>query len=391
MPDELQPLQQSALEAAKASGALSDAQIAVSIWNAAAERQKYLTEASLSRYEGLKSFATLVVPLISIVTLGITVYIQSAQLTETRNQLAVSREANEDTQWREAMKTYAEAGKEGNFVAGVAAAAMMKNFLHSPRYGSQARDMALLLMPKIADMDSFVDLFTAVIGNPTPADLEAMITLSRQLNNAYDETTDLINTAETQDRARKSAGPSLNLSPFFGREPSPSPSSALSSIISPVDQLKHMHAAMERQVDFLSQKIAGVLSREPKAGAHLDLHGAWIRSVELSRVDLSGADLTDAVLNSVTLDGAILAAIVKYARSNWADTQWWAADEISGPLLQNLMQNAFPYRNGDAAYEPANPTREDYVRRIKELCAKARIDCPANRILFGKPARHTTE
>src|SRR5262245_1924545 len=100
----LEELANKATQLVSESGRVEDLEKAASIAKMAAEVSKQnsdaVSQAKTLRYEGWKSFATLIVPLLTVATLFVTVYIQYQQISATR-------EANEDTEWRESVKLFA--------------------------------------------------------------------------------------------------------------------------------------------------------------------------------------------------------------------------------------------------------------------------------------------
>jgi hypothetical protein len=92
--DRLHQLEQQAYATAMKSGSWEDIERAVNIAKQIADMEQAAAEnknrPKLVRYEALKAFAVLLVPLLSVFTLAVTIFIQAALLKATR-------EANEDT------------------------------------------------------------------------------------------------------------------------------------------------------------------------------------------------------------------------------------------------------------------------------------------------------
>src|SRR5215468_2959408 len=95
--DRLHQLEQQAYATAMKSGSLEDIERAANIAKQIADMEQAAVENKSRRklvlYEALKTFAILLVPLLSVLTLAATIYMQTALLKATR-------EANEETDCR---------------------------------------------------------------------------------------------------------------------------------------------------------------------------------------------------------------------------------------------------------------------------------------------------
>lgn len=90
MNEDIQQLAMLAVEKAKKSGSLDDISKAAEISKSFSETLKVHTDSENSkmqmRYEGVKSLAVLLVPIASLITVLLTVYMQYSQLSETHKQ-----------------------------------------------------------------------------------------------------------------------------------------------------------------------------------------------------------------------------------------------------------------------------------------------------------------
>ena len=103
MENEIDVLKKEAVQKARESGRLEDFEHAASVWKLTAESQKNTAEAENHRralsQENLKSWAQILVPLISVLTLGFTLWNQTQQQIEARM-------SQEDTAWRSAISAF---------------------------------------------------------------------------------------------------------------------------------------------------------------------------------------------------------------------------------------------------------------------------------------------
>jgi hypothetical protein len=97
-----------------------------------------------------RNWIPLVAPMIATVILAITVWFQSGQLSATR-------EANEDAQFREVIKTVAQAhDTDSEFAAFL----LFKPFLASKRYRDTTRQLIITILPRVELYDTFEDLLS---------------------------------------------------------------------------------------------------------------------------------------------------------------------------------------------------------------------------------------
>src|SRR5882762_5771043 len=113
-------------------------------------------------------FATwvpLLTPICTLIGTTITVVVQNKQLNTTLREqrqqsesvATLQRDASEDAQWREALKSV-------SFVLGAFA---MQGFFRSPRYGSQARAIASALLTDIPNVNAFDEVLSRIRDNTT--------------------------------------------------------------------------------------------------------------------------------------------------------------------------------------------------------------------------------
>jgi hypothetical protein len=144
-------IRRAAFDQAAKTGTLDDLEKAASIAKSLAEAQKSASEASNAdrqlRFQRITSFSTFLVPIVSLFALLATIYIQSQQLRETRDQnidqLDATRHQTEDTQWRDLLTSLR--GSADSFDSDVTVAPRLRSFFQSPRCGDQARDISIRL------------------------------------------------------------------------------------------------------------------------------------------------------------------------------------------------------------------------------------------------------
>lgn len=378
MTDEQKKVLGQAIQLALSSKKIEDMEKAASISKLLAEADKQQSDAAnqrnVLRNEGVKSWATILVPLLSIVTLAVTIWIQT-------DQLAITREANEDTAWREAVKSLSTAETTPN---GIAAQTLLKPFLNSKRYHQQATELSRLALGQIASHDSFEDLFDSTFGEPSFADLSAITKVNRALHSNLRDVWDRID----KDGTKGDQAQAKQLPPSVPPDMSP----ALLNLLSQGgpdkrepsrDDLIHDRDELIAEVSFTCKKIAHLLLIRPKQQP-VDLTGTYL-NCSLSGIDFGEVDISLATVET-DVAGLNFKGIAGFSDSWWSNTRWWKARAIAPQLLEVLKEKFYPYYTRDVEYEP-KATRDEYGRELSRLCADAGLTCPTDSIRFGKDVK----
>jgi len=117
-----------------------------------------------------------VVPLLSVLTLAVTI------ITQTLQQRDQER-SRQDTIWRGTIEEFKSATQRNVAFGGLLAQVKLKPFFKSTEYGEQANQLARLVLPRVTDRDAFRDLFDSVEWH----DLNEMAAVNRTMNTVYDE------------------------------------------------------------------------------------------------------------------------------------------------------------------------------------------------------------
>lgn len=365
-------LRNSAIEQARHSEALPDIEKAATITKAVAESRKAETDAANQRnimyFEQLKSWAAVVVPLLTLLTLAVTVWMQYGQLS-------ASREANRDLQWRETVKlvlaqvaskqplappnTSSSSPQTGHGAmppgpAGVPfgpapagegqedpemGLTLLKSFIHDPKYANDALDLGLLLACRTPPSDILKDFYSSAGIELDWDNVNTVIGVDRKLKTVITGVFDLL--------------------PSNGNGETP---------------LEQNYDAFNDDARFLGNEIAQVLRTSRPPGFRLDLGRTLFFRVDLTDGLLAGANLTDAIFDRTNLRNADLSGVEHFENSNWYGTAWWEAKEISPKLLLFLIKDWDP--KNDFPYDSPPPARDVYIQKIEHLCGSAKADCP---------------
>ena len=298
-------------------------------------------------------------------------------LSQTSQQRDQAR-SREDAIWRSTIEEFKSATQHNVPLGGLLAQVKLKPFFKSPVYGDQANQLARLVLPRIGDPDAFKDLFESVKWN----NLNEMVAVNRSLSNLYDEVSDELKKQPPPSPApRATSGNPATSGPGLQRG---NVGQLQVSHESPTfqEQLEHSQLTIEQQESYVCDQIADA-ARSGKLtwDKSPNLESAWFSTCDLSGLNLANAILTNASFHKVNIQDARLGNISKIDGLYVADVSWWRAKEIGPNLLKHLMDCCDPGAKleGDL---PTETTKEEYVKRVKELCRGAGLDCPDASIKF---------
>lgn len=374
--DPLYVLKDEAIKKAQDSGKVEDIERVASVYKVMAEAQKRSAEAAaqtrMVRQEGLKNWAALLVPLLSVLTLAVIIWSLIQQQRE-------SQRSRENGEWLAVISDFRSVSTATNapIIEGLLPQVRLKPYLKSPIYGDQANQLARLLLPRIADPDGFRDLFAAVEWH----DLDQMLNVDRGLNRLYDY---LGRERRKLEAADARAVPS-------GATPGPAPavtaggSRGRGAPDSRIEQFSSDQGNISSQISYVCKRIGETARSGKLPSTGLDLDDCWFHYCDLSKIDWKGATLNGTLFQHVDLEGARFADVTEVDNLDIANTAWWKAAELSPALLKVLTDN----------FDPGTETQKDltdkltkpaYVARVTQLCKAAQVSCPQTSIKFTVPA-----
>jgi uncharacterized protein YodC (DUF2158 family)/uncharacterized protein YjbI with pentapeptide repeats len=325
------------------AAALADARKALA--EGSNEVHRYLDHLQDRRYELLKTIASSTVPLLTLVTLLVTVWIQA-------NQLEVSRTTAEQISWREMIGHFSKSSKgEQTDEEGIATAAELKSFFHSDQYGSQAQDMAILLLPRVLDPDCFADLYHALVEAADWTRFDAILKSNKMIASRI----------AVMDRCIVDLGSCQRDMPQLHNVS--------------VEAIRNDELAVLRNVALSGADLARILRSGIPRGKVIDLDGALFYRSDLSGVDLSHVRFGTVRFVATALKDAVLVDIRDFDQSQWSGEPWWEAARVSPPLLQFLSTMEAP-TIGDAY--PDHPlTQDEYIAGVRHLRSDGGVDVDA--------------
>ena len=283
-----------------------------------------------------RNWIPLFAPMIATVILAITVWFQSGQLSATR-------EANEDAQFREVIKTVAQArDTESEFTAFL----LFKPFLGSKRYRDTTRQMIITILPKVEVYDTFEDLLTSLFPDPTFADADGLARIGR-----------------TQTRRLHALNHRLE-----HLQHDPPIDGALKAHMEE-DAIGHQRETLLDEIRLVNNDLVKAMSSRSAGVGSVDLSSILFYRCDWSYRKFHGMTIEGADFDSVNLKGAELRGITGFESSDWTGTAWWQAKSMDGNLLRYL-EKKFPYRQSDHYLWASQITATDYDQNVKRLEAE---------------------
>lgn len=285
----------------------------------------------------------------------------SDERKESERLAVLQRNANEDAQWREALKLVSFRDP-GSAQIGVLA---MQGFFASSQYASQARAIAVLLLPNVSNTYAFDEVLSRM--GPPHTDRDN-----------YRDLTGIAQMLGFDQRARFhiSGAASRKNTPFLVESPG-----AMKANPKDFDRDKDPQARVAAwELDAASRTLRSVWTdKDPQkrlAPSGWQLSGAVLENANFDGLDFTGTDfsfgilfnssfkgtrfngaiLKDTYVRKVVLDNADFSGVTVYSGSRWEDSNWWDAKCIPQPLLDYL-------RNADA-----HPLTEETKSKLVSDC-----------------------
>lgn len=287
----------------KATGALG---LSAELEKSRAETEKLqyenATAAKRQRSETWKEYATILTPIVTIITLAATLLVQSCQFSQSEKD---KREAAEDALWGETVKSISQASKLSPIVT------ELQPFLNSPRYAVRARTSAVELLSNGTNTVFFRDLFGAAFVPLDWNNLDYVLKLDGSLRVRVEKLFEKTYDPATQKNNTKKLTKQEHVLFDYG-------TSAL---------------------DGISTAVGTLLKAPRPPGRTLDLSGGYFSQADWRGVDLNGARISGAIIVGVNLKNADLSKITEFEGVSFDLTAWWEANAMGPELLTYLQEN----------------------------------------------------
>ncbi len=385
MADKIDELVQSALARISPASSLEDISKAVEIAKTASENARtgleIRTSSAQLRFESLKTWASILVPAVSLLALVVTIVVQSLQLQATRQQA-------EDSQWRDLLSSLHSGLNDGTSgsISDVSLVPRLRSFFNSPTYGQQAIDLSKRIMGKIVNYPAFQDLFGTVFPSQDAKNVVDLLDINKILYFTW------LDSIQTCGRLTEQVTmPPSNLTDSAGICSSRIQDKDVNVILKDnahsieIIAKRRQLTDLNTEMTFISNEIFNAMRRTSaeNSKATVKFAGAFITGADGRGVDFSSADLSSTVFNYVNLANARLTP-KKYDSFNPQDTQWWEVAAIDQGLLEILINNYYPgYFAGEGFFSDIPLTKEYYAHRIASLCQPFRALCEDQNLRFA--------
>jgi Pentapeptide repeats (8 copies) len=358
--DELEAIEKKALEQAMSATDLKDRAQALEIAKVASEKRKIMEETRKTRFDAdelsrekkfarTKHWAATVTPLLAVFLTGAALVVQSWQF---KASAALQTQANEESQWRDAIKNVSFKDPGATMVSAFG----MHSFFDSPRYSIQARIVAATLLPHVDNSDGFDNIYFDLTDTADESNQAHIIAISKTLFNSQ---MDLYRVNVLTNRPTLLEFQTLKEMlgdddpPGFIQGDATSRRQAIANawmLDSASDGLNDIWS-VKKSAAPRATDLGGVILENGDFGG-LDFSDAVLQGGAFYNADFSGAKFTGAVfrrrlVSYAILDGTDLSGVLDFAESKWERSNWWNAKCISQELLDYLEKN-------DATASPEN-------------------------------------
>lgn len=291
---------------------LSRIETVSNIWKTIAEAEKANAEAEKAK-KSMRDYSQIWINLLPLlVTAGTLIF----AIYQFRENSRLQERSIEETRWVDFAKQLSNQKILGD---NLAFPTTLRYFLKSERYGNQARDIALTVLPNFVDASIFKLLFTDVYSTTASGSFDDILRLSRNLTKTY-------NYYMLQLQREKK---SMNDTAYQYKEGAKTLYERDS--VAQIEQDKEQTIVSEAIIDFIKKNRSHFDSM-------LELNGATLYNITFSSVDLSTANLKDVIIEYCDVSSVDFGQVTSFSNSAWDNTAWWRANKISDSLSKYLIQ-----------------------------------------------------
>jgi uncharacterized protein YjbI with pentapeptide repeats len=327
------------------------------------------------RLEYIKSLSAILVPVVSLLALAGTVIVQIKQTETTRQQI-------EDSEWRDLLSSLR--GSPNAVYTDLTIAPRLTSFASSPAYGDQAKAIAIRFMGHLSNLDGFQDLFGYVFPMVDDKNVRAILDVARSLTKSKraleNRCSEIVGDTGSNPKLPilSACGESIDDKTFQQL----TQDSDVGDIARKVSESRQSINTLNQEAQFLTDKLTNFLRLEYGLKDHgqpretrLDLSDTFITNTDLSGVDFSKDNISNTIFDRVILSGSDLRTS-KFEGVELRASNWWDAQTIDSGLLVYAIENYPPYFIKDVSL-PIEITEQDYKKKVKDLCDRNHIQCPA--------------
>lgn len=382
MSDKINELVEAALNQINSSSSLDDISKALEIAKFATEtaktNQELQTSVEQMRGERLKTWSSILVPVVSILAILATVL---TQMYQQHSQFLSSRQQAEDTQWRELLATFKGGSSEA--ISDISLVPRLRTFFNSPTYGAQVRDVSKRLLGNLTDEFAFRELYNYVFPDVKSTKIADLVDITRILyrsgNLLHTKCESISKDLEIPAQYQDSTGWGI-----CSREIKEEDAMGIiKGHSSNSDILDVRHSAINHADEnlFLSAKLMQILKQRSN-GSHepIDLSDIVLFGTDAKDVDFSGINLSRTVFTYVNLSNAKFTP-VNMQNFDPTNSNWWEVSEIDQDFLEWLIKARYPgYLSGERLV--GTVTKEYYAHRVEILCKRPASACKGENLPF---------
>jgi len=352
---DLDTIEKKALEQAVSLDDLESRAKAFEIAKAVSETRKLRSEtekitsdaegASLERKSAkTRYYVTIGTTISAAVLAALTLGFQISQLVSTiklqTDAQNLQIEANEESQWRDAVKTLSNPGTP------LASAFEMSSFFYSKHHSMQARNIAATLLPTLDNADAFDTVLFDMLDYDDASNGRHIVAISRTV---FRSQLDLYRINVGMKQQLGLDFPTLNKilgddePPEFIQQDATSRKRA-STAAWMLDSVSGALLDLWVTKKATPGKDLGevVLENGKFDGldfSHIDLRGGAFYNASFKGASFVGADFRRRLISNADLGQADLSGVVSLAESKWEVTNWWEAKCLSQQLFDYLENN----------------------------------------------------
>ena len=357
------------------------------------DTKKVAIDASLAskqqRHALLGSMVAPLVPLASLLTVIVTLFVSNQQIHITRNQALQKAEEDkiirEEANWKAFEDDISKSEPDVLYSSGVFAS-RLRGFSLIERRKLQLFDITKHFMIGLSSASAFQDMWKIAFKETNANNFDDVVELARAKKQQFDRLAADCNAIRfsSSSLAEDTTWKYLGLcSPKYSVEDLVKEnldSDTLQKVLSLKESTTHISTVQQ----FLGNQIADyirVSSNKQNGVKDFDISNMSFVYANFDNVDFSKANLTQTILSTCSINGAILTPkAVTYA---FPGTPWWEVDSIDQKSLPYLLTYYYPEIPSVIYPTDYKITREQYERKIGKLCIGDKIFCSSKCLRFG--------
>lgn len=337
----------------------------------------------------LTSLFGLLVPITSLLTVVVSLYIGSQQLRSAQDaaerKLADDRGARADAGFNDLMRTIESTSADNLYENGTFVARLR---LYSNDPNRDLSDVTQQFMIRLSSSSAFQSMWHLTFKEVTDKNVEKVVALARRKKTDFDvlliscaaETGENPAAVPSKDDRWGDLGdcsPTISPISIARKYADQGKTTKILSLKSKMTELASMHV-------FLTAQIAAYLrthSNKSTGPKSVDLSNIYLTNGDFENVDFSLANLTATAFSYCSVKNAVL--LPKGTTVDFRGTPWWEAEKVDTTMLPWLIKNAFP--NNPAVYYRggASISRNEYEAALKRLCDNKLPICQNACLRFG--------